>query len=369
MKILYGITKSNWGGAQKYVYDTALAARDAGHEVSVLCGGNGLLIEKLEKAGIKTINLPYMGRNIRISSEFRAFVDTLKVLRRERPDVFHINSSKMGGLGALAARVFGVKTIIFTAHGWAFNEARPWYQELIIQELAWITMALSHKTICVSEGIWKQVRHLPFVSHKLVIIKHGVEDFPLASRAEARATLFPGIAEETFLVGTIAELHKVKGLDIALRAFARAFRGKDAAFVIIGGGEEERELKLLATRLGISKQARFAGFVEDGRSLLSGFDAFVLASRSEALGFVLLEAARAELPVIATSVGGIPEIVKNNETGMLVARDSFQELSGAMARLYENTELRKTLARNLREFASKNFSKEKMLEETLKLYA
>lgn len=369
MKILYGITKSNWGGAQKYVYDMALASRDAGHEVSVLCGGNGLLIEKLEKAGIRTVNLPYMGRDVKLASEFRAFVDTFKILRRERPDIFHINSSKMGGLGALAARIFGVKTIIFTAHGWAFNEARPWWQELIIQELAWLTMALSHKTICVSEGIWKQVRHLPFVSHKLVVIKHGVEEFPLEDRSEARAALFPGISDDTFLVGTIAELHKVKGHDITLRGFAKAFRGKNAAFVIVGGGEEERELKLLATRLGIGKQVRFAGFVDEGRSLLSGFDVFVLASRSEALGFVLLEAACAELPVIATNVGGIPEIVKNNETGMLIARDSFQELAGALSRLYENADLRKTLAGNLREFVSKNFSKQKMLEETLKLYA
>lgn len=369
MKILYGITKSNWGGAQRYVFDMAAAARDAGHDVAVLCGGNGILISRLEEAGIRTIALPYMGRDIRLAGEVKGFIDIFKTLKHERPDVFHINSSKMGALGALAARIYGVKNIIFTAHGWAFNEARPWYQEIIIQELAWLTMALSHRTICVSEGIWKQVKHLPFIQSKLVIIKHGVEDFPLVPRSEARERLFSGIQPGTLLVGSIAELHKVKGLDIALRGFAKAFRGKDAAFVVIGSGDEERELRSLASRLGIGAQTRFAGFIPEGRELLSGFDIFILASRSEALGFVLLEAARAELPVVATAVGGIPEIIKNNETGMLISKENFQELAGALQRLHENKDLRDTLARNLHEFVSKNFSKARMTEETLRLYA
>ena len=135
MKILYGITKSNFGGAQRYVFDLAKAAQEHEHDVSVLCGGDGLLASKLKAKNINVITLDKLERDISITKEISSFFQILKFLREEKPDIFHINSSKMGGLGGLAGRLTGVKKIIFTNHGWAFNEPRPNWQKILIKLL------------------------------------------------------------------------------------------------------------------------------------------------------------------------------------------------------------------------------------------
>src|SRR3989338_8632392 len=114
MKILYGITKSNFGGAQRYVYDLAKDTRGRGHEVGVICGEGGVLVKKLKDEGIRVIEIKEMKRDISLVDELRSFHFIFRTLFQEKPDVFHTNSSKMGGLGNLAARLAGVRRVIFT---------------------------------------------------------------------------------------------------------------------------------------------------------------------------------------------------------------------------------------------------------------
>jgi len=174
MKIYYGITKSNFGGAQRYVFDLARETRARGHEVAVICGGRGVLVDKLREENINVINLPRMEREISIIDEFRSFHSIFRTLYEERPDVFHTNSSKMGGIGSLAARLAGVKKIIFTAHGWEFNAPRPRLAKLVMKFFAWLTILFSHKTICVSEKTGRDISGLPFIKNKLVTIHNGI---------------------------------------------------------------------------------------------------------------------------------------------------------------------------------------------------
>ena len=182
MKIIYGITKSNFGGAQRYVYELARAAKEGGHDVSVICGGpsfaeasagkEGVLVEKLKNHGIKVFPIPHMQRDISLIDEFRSFHFIFRTLFKEKPDVFHSNSSKMGGIGNLAARFAGGKKIIFTGHGWAFKENRPWLEKIVIKFFAWLTILLSHKTICVSEQTRKDISIWPFIKDRLLLIKN-----------------------------------------------------------------------------------------------------------------------------------------------------------------------------------------------------
>jgi glycosyltransferase involved in cell wall biosynthesis len=105
MKILYGITKSNFGGAQRYVFDLAREAKLAGHDVAVICGGAGALVQKLEQNHIRVILLPHLKRDISLVDEFRSFHFIFRTLVEENPDVFHTNSSKMGsGISPLASQ-------------------------------------------------------------------------------------------------------------------------------------------------------------------------------------------------------------------------------------------------------------------------
>lgn len=359
MKILYSITKSNWGGAQKYVHDLALASSKAGHEVSVLVGGNGVLAHKLKSENIRVISLPSLVRDVRITDDIKSVQNIYSILKKEQPDIFHINSSKMGLMGTIAARLARVKQIIFTAHGWEFNAPRPWWQQMLIEEAAWFTVLLSHKTICVSEAVKKAVEGKPFISHKLFVVKNGIEPLSLPPRKRTDSGL---------VVGTVAELHRVKGIDVAIRAFARAFKYTDASYEIIGEGDDRAYLENLIKSLGMESQIKLLGFMENAREKLSEFDIFVLPSRSEALGLVLLEAGEARLAVAASRVGGIPEVIEDGVSGLLFESQRFQELADVLKKLSEDKELREELGKNLYQRVTAHFSKKRMIEETMRLY-
>jgi glycosyltransferase involved in cell wall biosynthesis len=366
MKILYGITKSNFGGAQRYVYELARESKHRGFDTAVILGGKGILTEKLESRGVRVLSLNSLTRDIRLTDDLRSFVDIYKILRKERPDVFHINSSKMGGMGTLAARLAGVDKIIFTGHAWAFNEPRPEWQKNIIKTFAWLTIMLSHTTICVSEKTKSDIAKWPFVKNRLAVVHNGSRSGELVSREEARQKL--GIHEDTFAVGTISELHLIKGLDILLRAWYDFTKSNPGLLVIIGEGEERVNLKKLAQKLGIEKTVYFAGFIDNARALLSAFDVFVLASRSEALPYAPLEAGAASLPVIATAVGGVPEIIIDGETGVLIEPEFPEELCNVLQGLAADPDLRKTLGENLKKFVEKEYSLSQMFDRTFALY-
>lgn len=358
MKIIYGITKSNFGGAQRYVFDLATEAKKAEHDVSVICGAGGVLVEKLREKGIRVIEISGMKRDISLVDEFRSLYFIFRTLFEERPDVFHTNSSKMGGIGNLAARLAGVKKIIFTAHAWAFNEPRPKWQKLPIKFLTWVTILLSHKTICVSEKSKKDMHKWPFIKQKLRVIHNGIAEFNLVPRDN-----------NAFTVGTLSELHQVKGLDILLKAWNK-FNKKhhEAKLVIMGEGEERENLEMLVEELGISNSVTFKGYVEKAKQYLSNFDIFVLPSRSENLPYAVLEAGFASLPVIATSVGGVPEIIEPSINGALIQPEDSEALFSTLILLTEDKNLRKRLGENLKQIVLKDFSLEKMVKETLKMY-
>lgn len=357
MRILFGVTKSNFGGAQRYVFDLATEAKKAGHDVAVVCGGNGSLVQKLKSENILVFQLNTLGRDISILGDLKSFLRIKKILKQFRPDVFHINSSKMGGVGVLAGRLTGVKKIIFTAHGWAFNEPRPIIQRTIIKSFVWITILLSHKTICVSEKTKSDVTHWPFIKNKLVVIYNGIQSFDLVTRTD-----------KSFTVGAISELHKIKGLDILLKVWAKFVQDYLAKLVIYGSGEEKENLEKLVKELRISDSVIFKGYIDNAREQLSTFDIFVMPSRSEAMPYSLLEAGFAGLPVIASSVGGIPEVVKNKIGGLLVQKENAEELASALVHLVENKNQREKFGTNLKQTISTKFSFKKMIQETFDLY-
>jgi glycosyltransferase involved in cell wall biosynthesis len=368
MKILYGITKSNFGGAQRYVYELAREATRQGHDVAVLCGGDGPLVQKLKAENIKVITLCNLQRDISLVKEIKSFVEIIKVLNREKPYIFHINSSKMGAMGTLAGKITGVKKVIFTAHGWAFNEPRPKWQKIILRTSYWIVILLSRITICVSEKTKKNVSGWPFIQNKLVLIRNGLVEFDLLPRKEAREKLVPNISSDTLLVASTSELHKIKGLDVLLTAWSKFVKMRDAKLVLISDGDERVNLENMANNIGIYDSIIFKGYLDNARAYLSGPDIFVMPSRSEALPYAPLEAGFAGLPVIATSVGGIPEIIESGINGILVPPEDAEVIFSSLVLLSEDEALRKRLGTNLKASIQENFTFEKMAHETFELY-
>ena len=175
MKILYVITKSNWGGAQKYVFDLATAMKNGGNSVSVAFGGSGVLSERLKEKEISTIEIKNLGRDVDIIKEFYVFRDLYKIFKKEKPEILHLNSSKIGALGVLVGRLAGIKKIIYTAHGFPFREERPLWQVVLIKFISWLTIILSHETICVSQKDFDDVEDWLFVKGKLKVVHNGIK--------------------------------------------------------------------------------------------------------------------------------------------------------------------------------------------------
>ena len=369
MKILYGITKSEpFGGAQRYVFDLTREAKKAGHDVAVLCGGNGSLVEKLKAENIRVIPILGFGRDTDWFGDFFRLLFIIKTVWREKPQVFHINSAKMGGAGIFSGRLLGVPHIIFTANGWAFNEPRPFWQRALIKFFSWLTIACAHKTICVSEQTKKQIASWPLIKYRLVVVRNGVEPFNLMPRAEARQAL--GIHDRKALImGVNSELHRIKGLDVLIKAWTKVVRNHEAQLIVMSDGEERQNLEKLIETLGLTQSITLKGYVDNARQYLLAFDLFCMPSRSEALPYALLEAGWAGLPVVASSVGGIPEIIDSGANGILVEKENADALFSALVLLYENLDLRIRLGNNLKQTIKKDFSIKKMITETLRVYS
>lgn len=384
LKILYVITKSNWGGAQRYVYDLATSLPKESYDASVVCGGTGPLVEKLSHAGIKVHAIEKLGRDVKIKDDILVFKELIRLFRTEKPDVVHLNSSKIGGMGALAARITKVPRIVFTAHGWAFNESRSFISRAVIKILYWITIMLSNVTVTVSEATKLSVMNWPLVSDRVTVIRNGIRPEAGYSRTNARAIfakMHPNIKSmmakkvSTVWIGTIAELHHVKGYDLAIRAMHELIQSprvknlnKRIIYTIIGDGEERVKLEKLAVDLGVQDNVCFMGHVDKASEYLKAFDFFLLPSRSEALGYVLIEAGIAGLPVVATSVGGIPEIVSDMKSGILVQPEKSRDIYHALEFLITHPGVARENAKALHAGVIADFSLEEMLDRTARLY-
>jgi glycosyltransferase involved in cell wall biosynthesis len=371
-KVLYLITKSNFGGAQRYVFDMATHIDSERFDVVVAAGGSGILMEKLASAGIRTISIPHLDRDIAILSDILAFWGVVRLLAREKPAVLHLNSSKIGALGALAGLICRVPRIIFTAHGWAFKESRSFVAKMVIKTINWFTIALSHHTIAVSEQMKKEIVRWPFVASKTTVIHNGLAAEPL-DRDVARQFLEnrDGRLEAASpLIGTVAELHPIKGLSYAISAIAQLRkRGVHATFAIIGEGEELRTLERQISELHLEDRVFLLGFIADAGKYLKAFDLFTMPSLYEGLNFSVLEAGAAALPVVASRVGGLPEIITDGVTGLLVSPRDALGLANALQSLIEHTDDRARLGAALRERVARDFSLRTMVQETTALYA
>ena len=371
MKILYAITKGNWGGAQKYVFDLAVAAKEAGHEVNVIYAVDGELITRLQGAGIATIALPPTPREVKLGADYRAYQAFKKILQEEHPDVVHLNSSKIGGIGAAAARAVGIRKIIFTAHGWAFNEKRPAWQRGLIWLSHYVTVLFCTKTICVSDAIKRDARHMPFVQRKFVVIHNGIdtEHSALMPKDAARNSLLQDAPVGTTWIGTIGELHPTKNTDVLIRAFAALQPDeKNCILVLIGDGERRAALEQLVKKIGVSDRVYFLGHVANAGRFLKAIDIFALPSHSEALAYALLEAGAASLPVVASNVGGIPEIIIDGKTGLLVPPDVVAALSEAISQLLDDPTRAQEFATNLHKRVVSEFSLQQMISKTISTY-
>jgi glycosyltransferase involved in cell wall biosynthesis len=352
-RLLIAVTLAETGGAQTYV--ASLLPALSGFEVTVAAYGPGPLREAVERAGAAYVPLRHVRRPLHPWRDLLGLVELVRLCRRVRPHVVHANSSKAGILARLAAAATGVPVRIFTVHGWAYRAhsglaARGY---LTAERLV---RPLTTATICVAETERETgLRERTCDAARTVVIPNAVD----VGRAPAAA-----LAGDPPLILSVGRLKAPKDFATLVRALALV-RAPFAA-TVAGDGPERAELAALARRLGV--RVELAGERDDVPRLLAGADVFVLASRSEGLPLSILEAMAAGLPVVASAVGGVPELVEAGVTGLLVPPGEDAALADALEHLLADAELRRRLGAAGRARAAERFDLPRFHAEHLELY-
>ncbi|TSA44522.1 glycosyltransferase family 1 protein [bacterium] len=379
-KILFVITKSNWGGAQRYVYNLATSLPNDQFDVAVAFGGTGLpgaptgaLEERLKSAGVRTLFVTSFARDIFLLKDVAAFFELVHLFKKERPDVIHLNSSKAGGVGAAAGRVASIKNIVFTSHGLAYDEDRNLLARLVIFFFTWITFLLCHHVILISKDTLRRASRLPFCKSKCRLIYNGLPSLQFEDREAARifiATRTNANLNEGIWIATMAELVRNKALDSLIGAAAHLRQSGAPPFhlFIMGEGEERRALEAHIEKCGLQKVVHLVGFVPESYRYMKAFDIFSLVSVKEGLPYVLLEAGQAGLPVVASRIAGVTDIVEDGVSGLLVTPKNEKEIAERLGELIANADKRSSLGMALREKVVRDFSVERMTESMITLY-
>ncbi|MFC1700727.1 glycosyltransferase [Patescibacteria group bacterium] len=371
--ILYIITKSVWGGAGKYVYDLSTSMY-GDFDVTVAAGGNNTLAQELIKTKIPYFEIKNFQRDINLIKEPIAFIEILCLLFKLKPDIIHVNSSKAGSITGLAGKIYKILSkqqlqMIFTAHGWAFAEDRPKITIAIIKFLSKITCLFYDKIICVSEydrqiAINNNIAPI----NKLIAIHNGIDikNLKFLDKEKARQKLLKNSSAGGLVLGTIAEWHKNKGLFYFLKAMENIDPPADGInIVLIGSGENRDKEKLYQyIKENNLKNIYLHEFIPNAASYLKALDIFILPSVKEGLPYTILETIAAEIPIIATNVGGIPEILNKD---YLVNPKNSQQLTEKINYVINNLTIIKEKIQGTAT-NNKDFSSEKMVQKTKNIY-
>ncbi|OGZ32956.1 MAG: hypothetical protein A3I88_02370 [Candidatus Portnoybacteria bacterium RIFCSPLOWO2_12_FULL_39_9] len=387
-RVLYIITKSVWGGAAKYVYDLAVHLPKDKFTVFAAAGGDGKFAQAIKKAGLPYFEIKNFQKNVNPLKDIFAFFEILNLFFQLKPDIIHVNSSKAGGLAGLAALIYKISsklptanrqppTAIFTAHGWVLAEDRPKWQIFLIKFFSKITALFYNKIICVS-GFDREmaVKNKIAPAHKLITIHNGInlKTLNFLSKKEAREKLLTTYNLQlttSKTIGTIAEWAKNKGLFFLLEAAIKikADLSKPLEIILIGSGENPDKEKMYDfIKKHNLENVRLIEFIPDAASYLKAFDIFILPSLKEGLPYVILEAMAAKTPIIATRVGGVPEMIEPNIESILIEPKKPDLIKEKIIYLLKNPVVGRQMAKRAEIKVKKEFSLEKMIEETKKVY-
>jgi glycosyltransferase involved in cell wall biosynthesis len=303
--------------------------------------------------------------NKKPGNDWRMPLKLYRVLKEHNIDIVHTHSWGTLVEGVLGARLARIPVIIHGEHG-SFPER--WYQRQI-QRILW---GSADKLLSVSGELKKRLSEsIRFSQNRIEVILNGVEEekfFPSKSLREQFRKEF-SFSGEDFIVGIVGRFSEVKNHRMLLLATAELIKqGEIIHIALVSRGRKEQELKEFSHSLGIAEFIHFLGFQSDVNMILNGFDIFALTSRSEGCSNVIQEAMFCQKPIIATNVGGNPELIENNYSGLLVEDNNHLELAEKIHYLKHHPNIREMLGKNARLTALKKFTLKKMVESYEDLY-
>lgn len=359
INIAYVITRAESGGAQLHVRDLILHYLSCGHQVTLLCGESGYLTDEARLAGADVIVCPEVIHPIRPAHDLTAVFKLRRRLRVLAPDIVHAHSSKAGLLARFAVLGTGIPCI-FTAHGWAFSEGAPIVQRSIGWLSEWLTATITgYPIINVSEYDRQlALRYKVGRKDQHCCIPNGVPD------SDYRASNFDGP------VVMVARFARPKNQALLLKAWALTRASRARPLWLIGDGPDRVACMALAKELGISEQVYFPGNCSDVAKRLGDTSLFVLLSQHEGMPLSILEAMATGLPVLASKVGGIPELIEDGYNGILVEEHSTPEsMALALDNCLADISTLSQMGKNSRQRYEQFFSLSAMLQRTDAMYS
>lgn len=360
-KVIHVITTLDVGGAEKHLLSlTGALDRERFHPVVVYLKGVGSMAADFKQEGVRVLSVPMRGPlDLSLLPRLRA------LFREEKPAIVHTHLFKADIYGAFAAHRAGVPVVLSTKHNEDQYLRNPFFAFLGRK-----AAAACDRVVVISEAVGRfteQVGGIPAI--KMRKIPYGLKFSPPENGARPRIRGELGVPEEAPLVGTVGRLYPQKGQVYLLRAMAEVVKEVEGVrLLIVGDGPLRGELEAEARQLGIASRVVFAGLRRDVPAILSAIDLFTLPSLWEGFGLVLLEAMAASKPVIGTRVGSLPEVISENETGLLVPPSDPGSLARAILELLSRPERARRMGRAGRGRLESLFSLETMVRAWENLY-
>jgi len=329
-------------------------------------------IKEANKRGIKVVAIPSLVRKISPVQDLRAFFCLWRLMIRERPSIVHTHTSKPGILGRWAAKMAGVPIIVHTPHGHVFYGHFGPLASRFFLLVERYTAFITDRMVALSEGERNDYIAFSVSNPDMIVTIHSGVEIDRYMTAEVdiedkKRSL--GLNPKGLVVGTVGWLLPIKGPMHLLNAMARVWQSHpETSLVFVGKGDLEKELREEALRMEASGRVSFLGWRDDIPEIMQILDIFVLPSLNEGMGRVLVEAMAAAKPVVASRVGGIPDLVKHGQNGFLVGPGDIEGLSLAIRKLLIDKKMRDKMGMKGRTMAQ-SFGVEKMVEKIDALYS
>jgi len=365
LKVLHIIGGGEFGGAEKHILNLAGVLDQKAVDLTVCCLFSAPFVQIAAKAGINALAVPMHSK-----FDFAVMGKLSDLIKHGEYDLVHTHGVRANLLGRLAARRAGKKKVITTVHSLLekdYREIASRYANTLAEKA---TRFLTDHFIAVSKGLKDRLVAGGIPANSITVIYNGIlldELKPEQATVVARREKFGG--RETSLVGIVARLHVVKGHCYFLDAAREVLLQRpQTRFLIVGDGPNRGELEKLADSMGISDRVIFTGFVEDVYSLMAGLDLLVISSLWEGFGLTAIEAMVLGTPVVATEVGGLPEVVQHGETGLLTPPANGPSLAKNIIWMLDHPQEAREMAGKGGDIVRREFTAEEMARRTIDLY-
>jgi|Deesub1362A_J573_1020465.scaffolds.fasta_scaffold00173_30 glycosyltransferase involved in cell wall biosynthesis len=355
MRILHTEWSDDMGGQEKRVLAEMVGLRRRGHYVAIACRGHAKIRAEAEGLGIKTHILPFR-RPYDIESIFRL----IRLIQRERFEIVNTHSGVDSWVGGLSARLARAPVLVRTRHLNIPLRRNP---------LNFIHYLPDMYITCGDDMRMRLIKDCGFPEDRVISIPTGVDREFFEVRRDKRRAVRYGLSKDSPVIVNVGILRSVKGHEVTFRAVRTVIeRVPDARFLIVGDGPARERLERMVDDLDIRKYVIFTGFVRDITEIYSLSDIAILSSWSEGLPQSLTQAMAAGVPVVATAVGGVPEVVIHEQTGLLVEAGDSQGLARGVIKLLEDPGLCRRLAEKAKQHVMDRYTMDHMIESIEALY-